>query len=171
MGQTITIDLEKIDAGEEGGSLASLIEEAIRSCVGEHVAAEVKEAVAKTAPSVIQESLRPLVEQQINEPIQLYSTYGSPVGPPRPLRDLIIEEFKKMMESRVDSYGRFGSGGEITYIQFLTRQIVDGAFKSHFMPLVEAAKKQFAAEIDGKLKDAIREAGMSTMQAIMGKTR
>jgi len=101
----------------------------------------------------IREQVKPIVAAAIAAPVQRTNSYGSPVGEPVPLTELIVKEARDVLTKR-DGYGR----DSLTLVQKIIRDEVDRAIKHELADIVAEEKAKVVAAVRAKAADLIATA-------------
>jgi len=110
--------------------------------------------VAEIKREVIREAVRPAIEQAVAEPIQKTSVYGDPIGEPVTLREVIVDEARKLVNKSTDQYSRSGQ----TVLQKLVADEVKEAFSAEIRDAVQQARASVADEIGKQVASAVAAA-------------
>jgi hypothetical protein len=121
------------------------IDEAVRGAIKGAIDAEVKRVVAAT--------VRPEVETVLAEGWQPTDQWGESRGEKVTLRQRV----NQILSQPEGSYDR------TPWIQKVSKEILDGALRAELGKEIEAARKQFRAEVDAVLQAKIRESLASTL--------
>jgi hypothetical protein len=113
---------------------------------------ELNRTATEIKREVIREAVRPMVEQAITEPIQKTDGYGGPVGRPTTLREVIVDEARKVVNAR-DRYD-----GDRTLLQKTVAEEVHKAFAAEVKDAVKQAREQVADEIGKQVAVAVTNA-------------
>jgi hypothetical protein len=113
-----------------------------------------KQQVHEQRAAIIREEVMPIVLEAIRGPIPRTNTYGEVTGQTTTLRELIMEEVKRIVTHKAQS---MGSGSQLTLLQALVRVEVAETFKKDVVTEVAAAKRMVADEIGATVAAAVRE--------------
>jgi hypothetical protein len=114
---------------------------------------ELSRTVTDVKREVIREAVRPMVEQAIAEPIQKTSAYGDVIGGTTTLREVIVDEARKLLNKRADDYG-----SNRTVLQKVVAEEVHKAFAKEIAAEVAKARASVADEIGKQLAAAVTNA-------------
>lgn len=152
-------DVEQVDYEEWNQHPVTLRELITRRLVTQLVEgrgdwyAGLKKAVNETRKEVIAELIRPIIEKAITDPIQKTNNYGEPTNGTTTLRELIVAEVAKVMNSPVD---RFASPTE-TFLQKIVAREVGVQVERDFKTAIEAEKEKVKAVLQEKAAKIIAE--------------
>jgi len=116
---------------------------------------ELSRTVTEIKREVIREAVRPAVEQAIAEPIQKTSVYGDPVGGPVTLREVIVDEARKVINAKDPNDYRGDKG---TFLVRVVREEVSNALRAEIADAVKEAKARVADEIGSQVAQAVTNA-------------
>lgn len=104
----------------------------------------------------IRAQLAPIIAEAIAAPVQKTTHYGDPVGEPKPLREIVIEEAKAWMSAAADprSYDRT----KPTKAQKLVADAVDASMRKELAAAIAAEKEKVVAAVRAKAGELIAEA-------------
>ena len=116
-----------------------------------------RQRVAEIRLEEIRAQLEPIVRQAIEQPVQQTNRWGDPTGAATTLRDVIIEQAKKVLNEKTgDSY----SNNRPTVIEKYVRDAVTAVMKEELAPVIAEEKAkivaQFRASAANLLADALR---------------
>lgn len=114
---------------------------------------ELRQAVTDIKREVIREAVRPMVEQAIAEPLQKTSPYGDPVGGTSTLREVIVDEARKLLDKRTDDYR-----SNQTVLQKIVAEQVHAAFTREIAAEVAKVRASVAGEIGKQVGSAVTAA-------------
>lgn len=115
---------------------------------------EMSRTVTEIKRDVIREAVLPMVEKAIAEPIQKTSVYGDPIGDPVTLREVIVDEARKLVNKPAEQYSRSGQ----TILQKVVAEEVRAAFGEEIKDAVKQAREQVAGEIGQQVAAAVANA-------------
>ena len=115
---------------------------------------ELRSTVTEIKREVIREAVRPQVEQAISAPIQKTSAYGDPIGEPVTLREVIVDEARKLVNTRTDRYDSHSG----TLLSKIVAEEVHKAFAAEIKDAVKQARESVADEIGKQLAAAVTNA-------------
>jgi hypothetical protein len=116
---------------------------------------ELSRTVTEIKREVIREAVLPMVEQAITEPIQKTSAYGDPIGDPVTLREVIVDEARKVINSKDPNDYRGDKG---TFLVRVVREEVSNALRAEIADAVKQAKALVAGEIGQQVAAAVTNA-------------
>ncbi len=116
---------------------------------------ELRQTVTEIKREVIREAVRPMIEKAIAEPIQKTTAYGDPVTGPTTLREVIVDEAKKVINSK-DPNDYHGDKG--TFLVRVVREEVASALRAEISAEVAKAKAAVADEIGSQVAAAVTSA-------------
>lgn len=102
----------------------------------------------------IRDAIAPTLAEAIAKPLVKTNSYGEPVGKETTLRELILEEARKIWEQPVDRYSREKG----THLQAAIRKEVQAAFQEEIAEAVKVAREAVAKEIGGSIADTVTKA-------------
>ena len=115
---------------------------------------ELSRTVADIKRDVIREAVLPMIEKAIAEPIQKTSGYGDPIGEPVTLREVIVDEARKVLNKPADQYSRSGQ----TVLGKVVAEEVHKAFAAEIKDAVQQARQKVAGEIGQQVAAAVTNA-------------
>ena len=118
---------------------------------------ELRSTVTEIKREVIREAVLPQVEQAISAPIQKTSAYGDPIGEPVTLREVIVDEARKLVNTPTDRYDSHSG----TLLSKIVAEQVREAFANEVRDQVKQARDSVADEIGKQVASAVA-AGMRT---------
>lgn len=151
---------------EAGGELISTGEQVT---IADLVAAKITERVTRDEnwhdfsrrvrdirAEVIRELVRPQIERAVLAPVTLTNTYGEPSGKTTTLRELIVDEARKALNSPADpnGYGR----DRKTLVQKIVAEQVQAAFTAELADAVKQARTAIADEIGKQVANSVTAA-------------
>lgn len=164
VGETVEYD-EYGDPSPTGGVLVAdlvadrLVKEVIRS----EDYPNFKGRVLQLRDEMVRERLAPEIEKALTGPIQTVNQWGEPNGKVTDLRELIMEEAKKLFQDpKRDAYSR----QKPSWITELIESQVKAAFVAEVAALVAEAKKAVSAEVGKTVADQI---GATVAKALAGR--
>lgn len=116
---------------------------------------ELRQAVTEIKREAVREAVRPMVEQAIAEPIHKTTAYGDPVGGPVTLREVIVDEARKVINSKDPNDYRGDKG---TFLVRVVREEVSNALRAEIAAEVAKAKAAVADEIGRQVASAVTAA-------------
>ena len=116
---------------------------------------ELSRTVTEIKREVIREAVRPMVEQAIAEPIQKTTIYGDPISGPSTLREVIVDEARKVIGSKDPNDYRGDKG---TFLVRVVREEVSNALRAEIAAEVATAKASVADEIGRQVAGAVTAA-------------
>ena len=105
---------------------------------------ELTKTVTDIKREVIREAVRPMIEQAIAEPIKKTTVYGDPISGPSTLREVIVDEAMKVINSKDPNDYRGDKG---TFLVRVVREEVSNALRAEIAAEVAKAKAAVADEI------------------------
>ena len=105
---------------------------------------ELRSTVTDIKREVIREAVRPMIEQAIAEPIKKTTVYGDPISGPSTLREVIVDEAMKVINSKDPNDYRDDKG---TFLVRVVREEVSNALRAEIAAEVAKAKAAVADEI------------------------
>lgn len=120
-----------------------------------------KKRVEEVRDEEIRAAIAPILAEAIAKPLVKTNSYGEPVGKETTLREVILEEARKIWEQPVDRYAR----DKGTHLQAAIRKEVQAAFAEEVAEAVRVAREAVAKEIGGSIADVVTKAvrtGLST---------
>lgn len=123
----------------------------LRDAMADHVRKVVTDSVREAIDAKVIE----IVSEKLEEGIQRTNDYGSPVGEPQPLRDIIIAQANAALAKNVGGYGK-----SQTLVSKLVEDHVTTAFKNELHKQV----KEVHALTTKAVKDAAAEVISSTIE-------
>lgn len=116
---------------------------------------ELSRTVTDIKREVIREAVLPMVEQAIAEPLQKTSAYGDVIGGTTTLREVIVDEARKLLNKRADDYP---SNSGKTILQKIVAEQVQAAFAGEIKDAVKQARASVADEIGKQVASAVTAA-------------
>lgn len=111
-----------------------------------------RERFLKIRDEEIREQIRPVVAEAVNSPVQRTNGYGSPVGEPFSLTELILKEARDYLSKR-DGYDR----DRPTVAEKLIREAVDRTVKTELAQAISDEKATVVAAVRAKAADLIAQ--------------
>lgn len=164
VGQTVEYD-EDGDACATGGVLVAdlVADRLVEKIVGSESYPKFKGRVLQMRDEMVRERLAPEIEKALTGPIQTVNQWGEPNGKVTDLRELIMEEAKKLFQDpKRDAYSR----QKPSWITELIESQVKAAFVAEVAALVAEAKKAVSAEVGKTVADQI---GATVAKALAGR--
>lgn len=93
----------------------------------------------------------PLVAAAIAGPVQRTNDFGEPVGPPKALRDLIVEQVQQQLRKPADQYHT--GGPRETWVEKLVREQVEKALREELSATIKVEKDRIVALVRAKAAD------------------
>jgi hypothetical protein len=116
---------------------------------------EMSRTVTEIKREVIREAVLPMIEQAIAEPIHKTSAYGDHIGGPVTLREVIVDEARKVINAKDPNDYRGEKG---TFLVRVVREEVSSALRAEIADAVKQAKAQVADEIGRQVASAVTNA-------------
>jgi hypothetical protein len=116
---------------------------------------ELSRTVTEIKRDVIREAVLPMVEQAIAEPLTKTSAYGDPIGGTTTLREVIVDEARKLLDRRANDYP---SNNTQTVLQKIVAEEVQRAFAAEIKDAVARARASVADEIGKQVAGAVAAA-------------
>lgn len=113
-----------------------------------------QERVREIRAEVIREAVRPQVDEAIAMPIRKTNTWGEAIGEATTLREVIIDEARKLMNEPVDRYAQ----GKGTYLTKAVRDEVKAALSAEITEAVKQVREQVAGQAGQLITDAVTAA-------------
>jgi len=164
MNITVNVDEVTLDTivrqGYDGES-ATTIADLVAAEIVQRLAAkreewyELSRTVTEIRREVIREAVLPAIEQAIAAPIQKTSLYGDPVGDPVTLREVIVDEARKVISAKDPNDYRGDKG---TFLVRVVREEVSNALRAEIAAEVAKAKAAVADEIGRQVAGAVTAA-------------
>jgi len=130
--------------------VASLVTQAAK---GEY-STSLKRRVQEVRDEEIRAAIAPILAEAIAKPVTKTNMYGEPTGKETTLRELILEEARKVWAEPVDRYSR----DKGTHLQAAIRKEVLAAFQEEIAEAVKTAREAIAREIGGSVADVVTKA-------------
>ncbi len=108
--------------------------------------------VYRVRESVIRELVTPVITEAIEKSVQKTNTYGEPIGPAVSLREVIVDEAKKMLSTRGD-YGRGDS-----LVQKVIKDAVGSALRNELATVLKEEKDKVVAAVRAQAATLIADA-------------
>lgn len=160
------IDGHRDDEGDyiPGGTLADniahqLVEKFSRSDLYDGF----RDRVQRIRDEEIRAQLAPAIAEALANPIRRTNSYGEQTGPDTTLREVIVDEARKWMDTRQEQ--RYGDRSTTTNLQAMIRTAVEDAFK---VELAEAVKEAREAIVTG-LGTTVSEMVADTVRQALAK--
>lgn len=112
------------------------------------------EKVREIRSEVIREAIRPSVDEAIAAPVVKTNTWGEATGKPTSLREVVIDEARKLMNEPVDRYAQ----AKGTYLTKAVRDEVQAALKAEIAEAVKQVREQVSAEAGALVAAAVTNA-------------
>lgn len=113
-----------------------------------------QERIREIRSEVIREAVRPQVDEAIAAPIRKTNTWGEPVGEATTLREVIIDEARKLMNEPLDRYAQ----GKGTYLTKAVRDEVKAALSAEIAESVKQVREQVSGQVGQMITDAVTAA-------------
>src|SRR6185312_4491446 len=157
------IDGHRDDEGDyiPGGTLADniahqLVEKFSRSDLYDGF----RDRVQRIRDEEIRAQLAPAIAEALANPIRRTNSYGEQTGPDTTLREVIVDEARKWMNTKQEQ--RYGERSITTNLQAMIRTAVEDAFKTEIADAVKAARDavtaEFGSSIGERVSGIVREA-------------
>lgn len=116
-----------------------------------------RERVLSVRDEQIREAVRPLIAQALAEPFTRTTEYGTPVGKPTTLREIIVEEAKRLL---ANAHSRSNSNyiDRDTVLSKLIRETTDQVVAAELRKVIDDEKAKVVAAVRAKAADLIAEA-------------
>lgn len=114
---------------------------------------ELTRQVQEIRKEVIREAVRPQVEEALNKPFRRSNIYGEPAGEPVTLRELIVDEVRRVLKDPADKYNRDRG----TVLEAAVHKEVEAAFASEIREAVKQTREQVSDRIGQIVADAVSE--------------
>jgi len=111
--------------------------------------------VADVKREAIREAVRPTIEKAIAEPLTKTSAYGDPIGGTTTLREVIVDEARKLLDRKVDNYPAHSNQ---TVLQKVVAEEIQAAFAAEIKDAVAKARASVADEIGKQVASAVAAA-------------
>lgn len=112
----------------------------------------VREQMLEVRREMLREALMPVVEEAMTSAFQKTNSYGEPTGAKVTMREVIVDEVKRMMTQPADSYSR----DKGTVLQVMVRKEVEAALGAEVRDAVKKAREQVSAEIGQMVANAVQ---------------
>ncbi len=158
----VTLVPDSVD--EDGAPILVGLDDAINA----EVVRAVRDAIAKKAGTAVEQALKDEISDWVKEqvtqtilaPIQRTNSYGSPVGEPVSLVDLILECAQSYLSAWVNCRGeddRHGSTGSMPRAAFIARQVTEQIVKEAIEPEVAKVREAVKAQVSARVGELIVE--------------
>lgn len=153
MQQQITVDLDFDSPGDLTEKIIAelsrqiLVREEGRDDEGFGISAEIK----RRREELIDEAIKPMVDELLEKPIQLTNGYGEPKGEPVTLTEVVMERITAHLNQKT----RYGS--EKTNLDEMIDKMIGYGLKGELQKLVDQAKGQIRAAVKEKAAQVIAE--------------
>lgn len=107
---------------------------------------KLRDQVLKIREEEIRAAIIPMIEKAVAAPIQKTTSYGSPVGEPTTLTELIIQTTNDILKKGIDRSGYSDSRGE-TLLAKLIRTEVTNAMQKELKEVIDAEKAKVVATV------------------------
>lgn len=108
----------------------------------------------------IRAQLTPVIAEAVAAPIKRTNTWGEKTGDDTTLREVIVDEARKWMDTKQEQ--RYGDRSTTTNLQAMIRAAVEDAFKTEIADAVKAARDavttEFGSGIGERVSGIVREA-------------
>lgn len=170
----IKVSVENIDLGDyidshydedgdriPGGTLADAI---ARQLVDKFSRSDLyhgfRDRVQAVRDEQIRAQLAPAIAEALANPIRRTNSYGEKVGEDTTLREVIVDEARKWLNTKADD--RYGRSSSETNLQKMIRDAVQEAFANEIADAVKAAREavpaQLGTTVSEMVADTVRQA-------------
>lgn len=173
----ITVNVESIDLSDyidthldedggrvPGGTLADLV---IRQLVDKAMRAGTWKGVIERVQAVREDEIRaqlaPVIAEAIAKPIKRTNGYGEATGAETTLREVIVDEARKWMNTKSDD--RYGQTGSVTNLQKMIRVAVEETFQKEIAAEVKAAKDAVSTRLGKTVAELVSGAVQQALAA------
>lgn len=163
----------EINVNVDSVNLTDVIEEYGERTLGDTIAAGLIQRIANSdhyqkltglvkdvRDQEIRAQLTPVIAEALAKPIKRTNTWGEPTGTDTTLREVIVDEARKWLNSKADD--RYGSNNSETNLQKMIRTEVRDAFANEIADAVKAAREavtvQLGQDIGERISGVVREA-------------
>lgn len=147
-------DLERYEG--EGQTLGQLLAAKLAKAIRESEAwPDVKQRVAAIRDEEIRARIVPQIERAMTEPIQKTNDWGSPIGAPTSLPELILKEVNDFLVRKLDTSYR--SNGQ-TVVEKMVAEAVDKKVRTELGEVVAEEKAKVVAAVRAKAAELIADA-------------
>jgi hypothetical protein len=120
-----------------------------------------RQRVRDQMDAAIAAKVGPMIEEALSTAFQRTNPYGEAVGAPVTLREVIVDEARKLLQKPVDPYNR----DKGTLSASLVRAEVDRAMRAELLDAVKAEKARVVALVRAKAADMIAESLKAVVSA------
>lgn len=121
----------------------------------EHVRDDFRRRVRAILDDEISRQCEPFVREALEGAIQKTDTWGTPVGPARPLHEHIVEAVREELKLRDGQ--RRGTGGQDPLLQRIIHEEVDRTLAHELREAVKGAKAEVLAAVSAKAAEILTE--------------
>lgn len=146
----LTDEIEPFEPGDDETypdrgpvTLADLVARQVVKQITDDVRYELTNLRNEVMKELFREALVPLVTHALEGPAQRTNAYGEPFGPPKPMREVLVEEVKKYINEPADNYYREKG----SRLQVAMRAEIDAAFRNEIKAEVAAAREKVRARV------------------------
>ncbi len=134
----------------------AVAEVAVRKLADGSQWASLRDRVCSIRDEEIRAHVAPLVADAIMAGVQPTNAFGEPSGPPKTLRDLILEQVKRQLTAPADtsSYGR----DRETWVRQLVREQVEKVLRTELSEAIADEKAKVVAAVRAKAAELIARA-------------
>lgn len=127
----------------------------------------IRDRVQRIRDEEIRAAVQPIIADAVAAPVQKTNSYGEPIGAASTMREVVIDQVRKFLEERPDSY----RNNNQTRLSLLVRAEVEAVFKKELAAEVQkvrdAVLEGIGGQVSTQVQDAIR-AGLSAKAAGRG---
>lgn len=155
----IEVTLVPDGVDEDGEPMFVKLDEAIAQAADGHIKARVEKLVAgkivEQMVELIRDRIDPLVEEAFLKPIQRTSEWGTAIGEPVTLTELVMDVAKGYCQERVGSDGRPSTyTGSVPRLEQFARTAAEAVCKEQMDKHVKALRDQFASVVADQVAKA-----------------
>lgn len=112
----------------------------------------IRERVQKIRDEEIRAAVQPIIAEAIAAPVQKTNSYGEATGPATTMREVIVDQVRKFLEERPDSY----RNGNQTRLSLLVRAEVDAVFKKELAAEVAKAREVVLEQVGSLVGEQVQ---------------
>ena len=122
-----------------------IVERLVERLANDQEYPKLKDLLKRIREEILRDAVRPIVEEAIKAPLQKTNIYGEPIGKETTLREVILDEAKKLLAAPP----RSGSGRstDSSLLSQIIREEVGNAFRNELTEEIKDAKAKVRAAI------------------------
>lgn len=112
----------------------------------------IRERVQRIRDEEIRAAVQPIIAEAVAAPVQKTNSYGEPMGAATTMREVIVDQVRKFLEERPDSY----RNNNQTRMSLMVRAEVEAVFKKELAAEVQKARDAVLAEVGGLVGEQVQ---------------